>query len=92
MSYTSTLFDGVDHLQYPMDIDTIQRPSSIHTSDLDSICSTPPSPLPPPLRKGPQIVPLPLIDPEEDSEWEYRRARALPEPSKAELALIGKVS
>jgi hypothetical protein len=92
MSYASTLFDSVDHLQYPMDIDAIQHPSSIHMSDLDSIRSTPPSPLPPPLRKGPQIVPLPLIDPEEDSKWEYRRAWALPEPSKADLALIGKVS
>jgi hypothetical protein len=79
ISYASTLFDGVDYLQYPMDIDTIQRPSSIHTSDLDSCRSTPPSSSLPPSLNQRQTIPLPLLDPEEEAEHteleEFRKAR-----------------
>jgi hypothetical protein len=78
-SYASTLFEGTDHLLYPMDIDTIQcPPSSLHMSDLDSCLSTPPSQLPPSINKRPNIVPLPLLDPEEEAEHaeleEFRKA------------------
>jgi hypothetical protein len=90
ISYASTLFDDIDHLQYPMDIDAIQCPSSIHMSDLDSNRSTPPSSLPPSLNKR-HTVPLPLLDPEEEAEHldleAFRKAR------EAEIASIhGRVS
>jgi hypothetical protein len=80
--YTSILFNPTDHLQYPMNIDAIQRPpSSLHTSDLDSCRSTPPSPLPPPINKRPNIVPLPLLDLEEEAMHveleEFRKAQEL---------------
>jgi hypothetical protein len=69
ISYASTLFDGIDHLQYPMDIDAIQcPPSSLHTFDLDSCHSTPPSSSLPPSLNQRQTVPLPLVDLEEEAE------------------------
>jgi hypothetical protein len=65
-----------------MDIDTIQcPPSSLYMSDLNSCHSTPPSPLPPPINKRPNIVPLPLLDPEEEAEHaeieEFQKAREM---------------
>jgi hypothetical protein len=62
-----------------MDIDAIQHPpSSIHTSDLDSCQSTPPSSSLPPSLNRRQTIPLPLLDPEEEAEHaelkEFRKA------------------